>query len=452
MDDRPQKSLTDHSRGFLGAFKFPKIDFHPADLMASAVVFIIAVPLSLGIASASGMPATSALVAAIVGGLVVGLLSGAPLVVSGPAAGLTSMVLGFTLTYGVQSIAKITIIAGFFQLIFGGLKLGRLIAKIPRSVLEGVLSAIGVTILLGQLHIMFGQTIPGGPIASFLGLKHSFSQALYGASSHPFPWSAALTCGVLGLGIQLAWPRLLPQLKWLPAALPATLLVTLAALGWSLPRVQLADLGPHIQGAIKNTMDGASFFGQMAHLWLPSLGLAIVASAESLLTARAIDVLATKRSLTQNTQLDRELVAQGTGNLISGALGGLPMTGVMVRSAANLAAGARSRWSTILHGLLVALAVVFFASILEKIPLAVLASILVLTGLKLLNLPSMLHELKQDPVQAWIWPMTLVSVLATDLLVGLGIGLAVAMVQSLFLKKYAKKIESGKIPAAEVNP
>jgi carbonic anhydrase len=428
-----QDSVQEISQGLKNQNFYEK-KFYFSDLMASAVVFIIAIPLSLGIASASGVTATSALISAVIGGIIVGLLSGAPLVVSGPAAGLSSIVLAYTLQYGVQAIALITVLAGACQLIFGGLRMGRLIAMIPKPVLEGTLSAIGLTILLGQIHVLAGQQIPGGPIASFLELGSTFRKAFASSASSGFILPLALTCGVAGLALQILWPRFFSKATWIPAALPATLLVTLGAwiLGWEMPRVELAAIGPHLKEALENSLNWPQFFAPSQEVFLAALGLAVVASAESLLTARAIDLLAQKRTIQMGTDLNRELLAQGAGNCIAGFLGGIPMTGVMVRSAANLAAGAKTRLATVLHGLLIALSVLFFAPLMETIPLAVLASILVLTGIKLLNLPAMIRELKTHPKEAWLWPFTASSIIFTDLLKGLIIGILGGCVLYLF--------------------
>lgn len=415
------------------------------DFMASLVVFVIAVPLSLGIALASGMPPMAALVSAIVGGLLTGALSGAPLVVSGPAAGLSAMVLGFVHQFGIEAVYKIAIIAGTLQLIFGALRLGRFIGLIPKAILEGVLSAIGLTILLGQLHILMGQSIPGGAIKNLFALPQSFTKALQGMPEiHAFI-APAFAAGLVALGVQLLWPRLAKRVAWLPSALPATLIGTLFALPWVMPRVQLAALVPHVASAL-NQLTLADVLSTWPQLLVPAFGLALVASAESLLTARAIDVLAQKRHAHLHTDMEKELLAQGLGNMVAGFLGGMPLTGVMVRSAANFNAGASSRRSTMLHGLFIGLAIMAFPFVLETIPLAVLASILVLTGWKLLNLKALAVALKQHPREVYLWPLTTFAILSTDLLRGFGTGIAVwltiAGFQRLRLKQQKKKAQT----------
>lgn len=394
------------------------------NILSSLVVFVIAVPLSLGIALASGMPATSALVAAAIGGIVVGLLSGAPLVVSGPAAGLSALVMTYVQQFGVAAVYRITVMMGLAQLLFGIFKLGRFINKIPKPILEGVLSAIGVTILLGQLHILMGRTIPGGPIKNIAMIPHSLMATFQTDGTGSV---AALLLGLLALGIQIGWPKLGPKFKKMPAALPACIAVTLLSLAFVVPRVEIQGILGHVGHEWSLAFSAETWMGWTA--WLGAVvGLSVVASAETLLTARAIQVVADSRKISSSTKLEKELIAQGAGNFICGLLGGMPLTGVMVRSAANVDSGATTRLSTILHGAWVLLFVSLFPVVLEKIPLAVLASILVLTGFRLLNLKGIIQSLKQRHEYAIFWPLTAMVILCTDLLKGLAIALVLYLV------------------------
>jgi len=408
-----------------------------SDLLAGSVVFVIAVPLSLGIGLASGMPPVSAIICAIIGGIIVGAISGAPIVVSGPAAGLSAMVLQFVNQFGVDAVYKIAIIAGIAQLLFGFLRLGRFIAKIPKPLLEGVLTAIGFTIFLGQLHVLMGQKIPGNAIINIQQIPTSLGVALNDPASS-FIISAPLLFGLVALFFQLYWKKLAKSLAWIPAALPATIVASLLALGYEMPRVVLAPIIPHVSASFANL---ASTFS--LEYWLPiigaAVGLAVVASAESLLTARAIDVLIKTKHGSANTDLEKELKAQGMGNLLSGVFGGMPMTGVMVRSAANFDSGAHTRISTMFHGVLVALSVMAFPFVMEKIPLAVLASILVLTGWKLLNVKSMVAAMKYHARDAYLWPVTAIAILSTDLLKGFCFGIAVWLIDDLIVRRSSNR-------------
>ena len=404
------------------------------DILASLVVFLVALPLSLGIALASGAPPVAALAAAIIGGIVVGAISGAPLVVTGPAAGLSAIVLGYVQTYGLEKLFQITVLAGIIQVVFAGMRTARFIQKLPKTVVEGVLSAIGLIIVLGQIHIIMGQKIPGGPVTNILGMSAAFSAMLAG------PGKFALLVGVASLMVIVSWKHVSKKFAWLPAALPGVLIGTLASISFTIPRISVGPLGAHITDALNNTLN-YSFWSGMISLLMPALGLAIVASAESLLTARSVDVLASKKHLKMPLDVNRELFAQGVGNFVSGIFGGLPLSGVMVRSAANIEAGASSRKSTIMHGVWIAGFVILVPQVLSVIPLAALAAVLIFTGIKLLNISHMIEAFRSNAKEAWIWPATLVAVVSTDLLKGLFIGIALALANQWVLSRKLKESE-----------
>lgn len=397
------------------------------DWLASLVVCVVALPLSLGIALASGTPIEAGLVAAVVGGVVAGLLSGAPLVASGPAAGLIAMVLQFNIQLGFQGLLLATVAAGLFQILFAVVRAGKWFLKVPAAVLEGMLGAIGLIILLGQVHALLGAAVPRGVMASLQSLSTSWSLGV-GA---PVFW-----IGLASIGIQVFWSKLFPRLKLVPGALPAVLLGTLVSLPFEMPRIQVAPLLDFV------SQQSASIFRIALQLssWTSAIlgagiSLALVASAESLLTARAVAGLAQSAGVPMKLSLDRELVAQGASNFISGLLGGLPITGVIVRSAANVNSGARTHWSTVLHGVWVALLVIVGAAVLKSIPIAALASVLVVTGMRLLNLGGFWKEWQHSRAQAGVWAITFVSIVATDLLKGLGIGLLAAALVAVLRRR-----------------
>jgi MFS superfamily sulfate permease-like transporter len=394
----------------------------PKDWVASLVVFIIAMPLSLGIALASGASPAAGLVTAVAGGIIAGILAGAPLSVTGPAAGLTAIVFQLVQEYGLDGLAIITVICGVLQLIMGLARTGKVFTWIPTLVLEGVLSAIGVIIVLGQLHVLAGAPIPKSPILAALSLPQSYAAAIGAEGLWLTP---VLLCGLLAIGFQLAWNKWVPTtLKWLPAALPAVVLITALSLFWDMPRVALEPFMSVIESATGKFFAGG-WMSELSIYVVPAIGLAIVASAESLLTARAIDILVSARPHFKPSNLNRELIAQGAANLTSGVIGGIPMTGVMVRSAANVNAGGETRWSTILHGLWIALFVILAPGLLAKIPLTALAAILILTGWKLINLKHFVHSFKENAVGGLIWFGTTAAVFTTDLLKGLIIGILI---------------------------
>ncbi len=410
-----------------------------ADLTSSLVVFIIAIPLSLGISIASGASVSSGIISGIVGGIVVGALAGAPLVVTGAAAGLTAFVFQIIQDFGIQGLTIITVLCGLVQILFGVFKLGNFFAKIPKPVLEGVLSAIGAIILVGQLHVMMGGAVPK---TAWIGLQH-LPEAVVNLNAN---WKIAII-GLFAAIIQIIWPKVFRRFAWIPGALPAVVLATLISLLFPVPRVVLGDLLPQIVSSVHSffSTNQLNFFSSSFMKFFPTaIGLAVIASAETLLTARGLHVmLSTHEELRMRHAplLDKELIAQGAGNCICAMLGGLPMTGVMVRSAANVTAGGRTRFSSILHGIWILLFVHFFPEVLTKIPLSVLASILVLTGIKLLNLKNLIHEIKKKPLEGMLWILTMGAVFMTDLLKGLVIGIVSAtliyLVTRLFFNRKA---------------
>jgi MFS superfamily sulfate permease-like transporter len=417
------------------------------DLLASFVVFIIAVPLSLGIAMASGTPASSAIVSIIVGGIVVGLLSGAPLVVSGPAAGLSALALQFVTDYGLSNLLVITALAGMMQVMMAIVRLGRGIQLIPKTVLEGVLSAIGVVIVLGQLHVLAGHTIPGGVTKNILALPTTYGAALFSPGSVAF---YALAIGLLAIAIQMLWKRFAKgALKIIPPALPAVVIATLCSLNFEIPRIILQEMGSYTKDSFSTVM-GIISSNQWLMLLGPAFGLALVASAESLLTAKAVDVLAVKHHIKTKLNIDRELFAQGVGNFLSGIFGGLPITGVMVRSAANVESGATTRTATILHAAWVGAFILFLPQVVAALPSAALASVLILTGVKLINFKHMLQAVKTNPREAYLWPLTAVAIMGTDLLQGLTAGLIVATLDYGYRKWVAATSgQADKLPASD---
>ncbi|MGZ3771414.1 MAG: SulP family inorganic anion transporter [Bdellovibrio sp.] len=380
-----------------------------SDLPASLVVFLIALPLSLGISLASGAPMKAGLIAAAIGGIVVGLLAGAPLQVSGPAAGLSVMVLGFIQKFGFETTCVITIIAGVTQMVFGMLGAAQLAFVISPAVIHAMLAGIGILIALGQIHVLFGFAPKSSALLNIAGYPDSFL--------HMNPSAAML--GIVSLAVLLSWNKWAPKkLSFLPGSLMAVIVGTL--IGYftnaEVPRVQL---GSQLFDSFQGLKIGDH---SLVSLIVAGLGMALVASAESLLCAVATDKLHSG----QRVKLGKELFAQGVGNTLSGFLGGLPITGVIVRSSANITAGATSRSSAILHGAWILVFAVFFAPLLNQIPLSVLAALLIFTGVKLVKVGEIkkLMEFKESLV----YFATLAGVVFINLLWGIGIGFALATV------------------------
>ncbi|MGW2054849.1 bifunctional SulP family inorganic anion transporter/carbonic anhydrase [Streptomyces sp. NPDC001840] len=392
-----------------------------ADVSASISVFLIALPLSLGIALATGAPLQAGLVAAAVGGLVVGRLGGAPLQVSGPAAGLTVVTADLIQRYGWRTTCAITIGAGLAQLVLAALRVARSALAVSPAIVHGMLAGIGVTIALAQLHIVLGGSPQSSAVANVLGLPAQLADLHLGAVS----------VSVLTIAVLLVWPRIPGRagriVRKVPAAL-ATVAVatTVAALaGISLERVDLPSWRSHAMPELPE--------GPVLGLLAAVLTVTIVGSVESLLSAVAVDKLVARRKEPRvqipSARLDRELAGQGAGNVVSGALGGLPITGVAVRSAANVAAGGVSRNSTMLHGLWIAVAALLLVPVLDLIPLAALAALVMFVGIQMVNLTHMRNVRRNRELLVYV--ATLAAVVFTGVLEGVVIGIAVAVALSL---------------------
>ncbi|MFD7323634.1 SulP family inorganic anion transporter [Streptomyces sp. NPDC059875] len=392
-----------------------------ADLSASISVFLIALPLSLGIALATGAPLQAGLVAAAVGGIVAGRIGGSPLQVSGPAAGLTVVTAELIQRYGWRTTCAITVLAGLAQLGLAALRVARSALAVSPAIVHGMLAGIGVTIALAQLHIVLGGTPQSSAVANVLGLPAQL------ADLH----RAALLISALTVAVLLLWPRLPGRagrfVRKIPAALAAVAAATAVAAvgGLSLPRVDLPSWRSH---ALPELPDGP-VLGLLAAV----LTITLVGSVESLLSAVAVDKLVAARRTPGVTvpraRLDRELAGQGAANALSGALGGLPVTGVAVRSAANVSAGAVSRNSAILHGVWVVLAALLLVPVLDLIPLAALAALVTVVGVQMVNITHLrsVHRNREMLVYA----ATLAAVVLTGVLEGVLIGVAVAVAVAL---------------------
>ena len=399
------------------------------DLLASLVVFLVALPLCMGIAIASGAPPEKAaavgIITGIVGGLVVGLFAGCTLQVSGPAAGLAVIVGQLVAQHGFATLGLIIMIAGAVQLAAGLLRLGQWFRAVSPAVIQGMLAGIGILIFAAQFHVMVDDAPPGSG-AKFGGLINLYTipEAVWKGLTESIHQAAA-GIGVLTILAVVGWASLAPKkLKVVPAPLFGVLLATAAAAVLALD-IRYITVPDNLTDAIALPAAGD---WQLLLDWSivgAGLALAFVASAESLLTAAAADAM---QQHAARTKYDRELAAQGLGNLICGWLGALPMTGVIVRTATNVHAGARTRASTMMHGLWLLMFAAVFPQILRLIPIASLAAILVYTGWKLMNPKAVrkLYEFGKGEVA--IYAATLVTVVAVDLLTGIlvGIGLAVA--------------------------
>lgn len=402
------------------------------DLPASVVVFLVALPLCLGIALASGAPLFSGVIAGIVGGIVVGMLSGSQLMVSGPAAGLTAIVISAITTLGdYRTFLVAVVIGGLIQLVLAGLRAGIVGYYFPSAVIKGMLSAIGLVLILKQIPHAVGYDADAMGDEAFRQVndENTFSGIVHALGALE---PGAVIIAALSLLVLFAWPKTpMAKVKVLPAPLVVVLLgVALNALFAGIRPDWLLEPSHLVNLPIPDGFGG--FLGQFSFpaweavtnpmVWRIGLTLGIVASVETLLSLEATDKMDPfKREAPPN----RELFAQGIGNSLSGLIGGLPITGVIVRSAANVGAGAHTRWSAIIHGVMLLFAVMLIPGLLNTIPLSALAAILLHTGWKLAH-PRIGRSMIRLGRSQWMpYYVTVVAILLTDLLVGIAIGMSV---------------------------
>lgn len=405
------------------------------DLGASIVVFLVALPLCLGIALASGAPLVSGIVTGIIGGIVVGAASGSQLMVSGPAAGLTAIVLSAIATLGsFSAVLTALVIAGGIQLGLGFLRAGVIGYYFPNAVIRGMLAGIGIIIILKQIPHALGYDADFEGDIFFREPQggNTFS-GLVEAVSHIEPAAALLS--ILSLALLLLWERpFMKRLKIVPGALVTVVLGILINSWLTSSASPLALGGDHLvalpivstlaelRGALN--FPNWSIIGSGA-VWTVATTLAVVASLETLLSLEATDRM---DPLRREAPANRELVAQGIGNMLCGFAGGLPMTGVIVRSSANVYAGGKTKASAIIHGVLLLIAVLLVPTLLNRIPLAVLAAILLHVGWKLAH-PSQLFYFTKRGLHQWLpFVVTIAAILLTDLLRGIIVGLMTALV------------------------
>lgn len=401
------------------------------------VVFLVALPLCLGIAMASGAPLFSGIISGIIGGIIIGSISDSHISVSGPAAGLTAIVVSAIATLGsFEAFLTALFLAGLIQLVLGFLKAGAISNYFPNNVIEGMLAGIGIIIFLKQVPKALGADVEvGSGLSIFTDLAKAFTQVQPGV----------LFIAIVSLAIIIVWDKIkfLKNIKLLPSALVAVILgtvlneflkavdsplaITSSNYLVELPVVSsLQELkGIFIFPDFLNFSDGINFSSFLnKEIWTIAVTIAIVASIETLLCIEASDRIDPQKRLT-DTNL--ELKAQGTGNLISSLLGGLPMTSVVVRSSANANAGAKTKMSTIIHGILLLICVATIPAILNKIPLATLAAILLVIGYKLAKPAVFKHFYKRGKYQFFPFIITVVVVVFTDLLTGVALGMIISI-------------------------
>jgi MFS superfamily sulfate permease-like transporter len=391
------------------------------DLLGSIVVFLVALPLCMGIAIASGMPPAAGLITGIVGGLVVGAIAGSPLQVSGPAAGLAVLVFELVREHGVAALGPVVLLAGLIQIVAGVGKVGVWFRMVSPAVVAGMLSGIGILIVASQLHVLMDAIPKARGLENFAALPGALVDAMAGQGGS----MAALAVGVATIAIMLAWDKLRPQsLRFVPGALLAVVAITATVQGFGVG-VKTVDVPSNLFAAVSlPTWESLSALSQPA-LLVAAFTFALIASAETLLSAAAVD----RMHNGARTHYDRELTAQGIGNMLCGLLGALPMTGVIVRSAANVQAGSATRMATILHGGWLLVFAMLLPWLMRMTPVACLAGILVYTGIKMVNIKQINSLAAYGRGTAVIYLVTTLAIVATDLLTGVLIGFALSLVR-----------------------
>ena len=398
------------------------------DLLGSIVVFLVALPLCMGIAIASGMPPATGLVTGIIGGVVVGAFAGSPLQVSGPAAGLAVLVFELVQRYGVAALGPVVLLAGLIQVAAGLCRVGIWFRMTSPAGVSGMLSGIGILIVASQAHVMLDAKPLARGLENFAALPGALAAALGGAGL------AALCVGLATIGIMLAWEKFRPSaLRFVPGALLAVVSVTatVQVLGIGVNLVNVPDsLASAITLPTLESMRGLLD----ENLLIAAVTFAFIASAETLLSAAAVD----RMHDGERTKYDKELTAQGIGNMLCGVLGALPMTGVIVRSAANVQAGSATRAATILHGAWLLVLAMLLPWLLNMTPVSCLAGILVFTGIKMVKFRQIKELAAYGKGTALVYVATMVAIVATDLLVGVIIGFGLSLFRLALLSSKLK--------------
>lgn len=405
------------------------------DLPAGLVVFLVAVPLCLGIALASGAPLFSGVIAGIVGGILVTIFSGSSLGVSGPAAGLAVIVLVAIEELGSYEVFLVAVmIGGAIQILLGIGRAGIIGYYFPTSVIKGMLAAIGIIIFLKQIPLVFGYDADPEGDMSFIQAdgENTFSELI---NMINFISPGAILIASLSLGILILWEQpFIKRIKIFEIVQGPLVVVTLGiVLGMVLQGTRYGiAAGSMVNLPVSDSLAG--FAGQFtlpdfsgitqSGVWVVGVTIAIVASLETLLSVEATDKLDPQKRVTPT---NKELRAQGIGNMVSGLIGGLPITQVIVRSSANIQSGGKTKMASLIHGIMLLLAVLLVPNLLNKIPLASLAAVLMVVGYKLAK-PSLFKEMfRKGYLQFLPFMVTIVAIVFTDLLVGIGIGMAVAI-------------------------
>lgn len=384
------------------------------DIVSGLIIFLIALPLCLAIAGASGAPPIAGIISGIIAGTLANLLSGSHVTINGPAAGMIVIVLGAVTELGFAGALAVGVVAGAIQVVLSLLKAGKLTGFFPIAVVHGMLAGIGLIIMSGQIHIALGRPNPREHGYHILtAIPPSFAELA----------PATALVGLAAVVVMIVWPMLGSVSKVVPAPLVAVVVGTgIALVNGARPRLNLG--GGLLEGF--TTPDFSALLSGAAVKWI--VLYVFVASLESLLTAEAIDKIDPYK---RRSNMNRELLGKGVGNLVSSAIGGLPMIAEVVRSKANIISGARTRWSNFFHGVFLALFVLAAPGLLELIPLAALAGVLLVIGFKLAHPKDFRHAWHVGKVDFVLMVVTAFTVLFTDLLIGVATGIVLGLAHAL---------------------
>jgi MFS superfamily sulfate permease-like transporter len=415
---------TDESKRSALFGKLP--DTFVQDLLASIVVFLVALPLCMGIAIACGVSPAIGIATGVIAGLVVGCIGGCPLQVSGPAAGLVVILSDMLREHGIEKLGAIVIIAGALQVLGGIFGLAQWFRAVTPAIINGMLAGIGILLFAGQFHLMVDDTSKGSGLTNLISIPGAIIKAISPSATTSHEEAAFL--GVSTIIILLLWNKFATgKLKMVPSFLVSIAIVSIIASVFKFP-VHYVELPSNILQGL-HFIDSSTFTYLLDQdVILSGVVVALIASAETLLTATALD----KIHRGAGTNYDRELTAQGVGNFICGLAGVLPMTGVMVRSGVNVAAGAKTRLSSILHGLWLLLFVALLPFVLKLIPISSLAALLVYTGYKLVDIKTIKDLNKFGRSEVVVYVVTVFLIVAVDLLTGVLAGIVLSVLKLLY--------------------
>lgn len=396
------------------------------DFTPSLVVFLISLPLSMGVALASGLPPALGLITGIVGGIVVGLFGGAPLQISGPSAGLAVIVMEMVLKHGLEVFALIVVLTGLLQFLGGYLKLGRYFRAVSPAVIRGMLSGIGALIIVSQIHVMVDGKLYESGIKNLIMIPHAIFDTFI-TRSNPNQTSAAFI-GTLTLFILIFWEKFKPmKFKVIPGALLSVLIAVITSQLMAL-NIQYVDVPDNILKIISLPQWNVWANALKPDIFMAAIALAFIGTTETLLCANAVARMHNGPA----TNYNKELAAHGIANIICGLLGASPVTGVISRSTANVDAGASSKASSIMHAIWILVFILFLPNLLALIPTSSLAAILIYIGFKLLNIPAIQSLFKYGKPVAFIFCATILGIICLNLLNGIIIGLALSTMKLVY--------------------